>query len=451
MKSVQFIFKTFAFLTLLFIITYTGYSQSWAPVGNGTGWGDCVAVYNNELYAGGRYGILKWNGTSWEALGAGVVGEVVSLAVYQNKLIVGGYFVDAGNLGTPYLATWDGNTWNDLGGTTNSYVQTLTVWNNKLIIGGYFTQCENLPANHIVQYDGNNFTTLGSGTGGSQGQVMALTSYNGDLYAGGFFSTAGGVTANRLAKWNGTVWSAVGSGVSGIVYALGTHNGNLVIGGLFSAAGGVSANAIALYDGTNFSALGSGCSGGFYPYVFSVLSFGSSLYAGGYYTIAGGQTVNGIAKWDGSSWSPLGSGFYNGGSNAFGANGLCVFNNELIATGIFSTAGGVGAGNIAKWNGLLTGVSHNNEIIPDNYSLGQNYPNPFNPSTNINFSIPKAGFVKLTVFDGTGREVSRIVNENLAAGNYVYNFKASGLASGVYFYMLVSNEDVEVRKMTILK
>jgi hypothetical protein len=61
------------------------------------------------------------------------------------------------------------------------------------------------------------------------------------------------------------------------------------------------------------------------------------------YANAGGQTCNGIAKWNGSTWSPLGSGFYNGGSNAVGANALTVFNNELIATGIFSSAGGVGA------------------------------------------------------------------------------------------------------------
>jgi len=443
-------FKLAVVFVFLSLSITTAFSQSWSALGGGTGWGDCVAVYNNELYAGGRYGILKWNGTSWEALGVGVVGEVVCMVVYQNKLIVGGSFSDAGNLQTPYLAAWDGSTWSDLGGTTNSIVQSLTVYGTKLIIGGYFTQCENLPVNYIVQYDGNTFSAMGSGMGGSQGQVMALTTYNGDVYAGGFFSTAGGISAPRLAKWNGTSWSAVGSGVSGIVYALGTHNGSLVIGGLFSAAGGVPANAIALYNGTNFSALGSGCSGGFYPYVFSVLSANGDLYAGGYYTIAGGLTCNGIAKWNGSSWSQLGSGFWNGGTNAFGANGLCIFNNQLIATGIFSTAGGVGAGNIAAWNGLLTGIS-NNQTAPDKFKLSQNYPNPFNPSTKISFSIPKQENVNMTVYDAAGRETAVLVNEHLNAGNHEVSFNASGLASGVYFYRLITNGFTETKSMVLIK
>jgi hypothetical protein len=59
--------------------------------------------------------------------------------------------------------------------------------------------------------------------------------------------------------------------------------------------------------------------------------------------------------------------------------------------------------------------------------------------------------VKLTVFDETGREVSQIVNENLAAGSYSYSFKAAGLASGVYFYMLKANDNVEIRKMILVK
>ncbi len=448
MNSVQ---KVVSVLFFLLLISFSeSNAQNWAPLGGGTGWGDCVAVFNNELYAGGRYGILKWDGSSWQNLGVGVTGEVKTLVVYQNKLIVGGSFVDAGGLDCPYLASWDGSAWNDLGGTTNSIVQTLAVWNNKLIIGGYFTQCENLQAKYIVEYDGNNFTTMGTGMGGSQGQVMALTSYNGDLYAGGFFSTAGGVTVNRLAKWNGNAWSAVGAGVSGIVYALGTHNNSLVIGGLFTSAGGISANAIALYDGSSFSALGSGCSGGFYPYVFSVLSHNGELYAAGMYTIAGGQTVNGIAKWNGSAWSGFNGGFYNGGTNAYGAYGICIFNNSLVATGIFNTAGGVGAGNIAIWEGLLTGVN-NNQSIPDKFELSQNYPNPFNPSTRISFSIAKPEDVKLAVYDITGREAAVLVSEHMNEGIYEVVFDASKLSSGVYFYTIRTNSFTSTKKMILTK
>jgi hypothetical protein len=451
MKKLQSAFKT-SFVISLFVVTiFSVYSQSWSPMGGGTGWGNAVCVYNNELYAGGTYGIRKWDGYTWVNVGGGINGEVFSLAVLQGELYAGGNFTLAGNLEIPFIARWDGSNWSDLGGSPNSLVRCLTVHANKLIIGGYFIQCENMPANHIIEYDGNHFSLMGTGTGGSQGQVMALTSYGNDLVAGGFFTTAGGMSANHIAKWNGTAWSPLGAGIGGIVYGLGTHNGNLIAGGLFTTAGGISANAIASWDGSSWSALGSGCSGGFYPYVYSIVSFNGYLYSGGLYTIAGGQTVNGIAKWDGSNWSGLGSGFYNGGSNVYGARGLAIFNNELVATGIFSSAGGVGAGNIAKWDGLLTALNNNNGSIPDNFSLSQNYPNPFNPSTKIDFSIPKSGHVKLNVYDETGRAVSQLVNEHLNAGSYSYSFNAAGLSSGVYFYRIITGEFTETRKMILTK
>lgn len=144
--------------------------------------------------------------------------------------------------------------------------------------------------------------------------------------------------------------------------------------------------------------------------------------------------------------------------NAGGKHGILKWNDASgealdvvvageVAAGVFNST----ASNIAAGNVLSTGLNQLNETIPVNYYLEQNYPNTFNPSTNINFSIPKAGFVKLTVFDESRREVSKMVNKNLAAGNYSYNFKASGLASGTYIYMLNANDDVEIRKMILVK
>jgi hypothetical protein len=442
----------FATALTLFIITVSpSYSQSWSPMGNGTGWGNAVCVYNGELYAGGAYGIRKWDGSMWNNVGGGINGEVFALAVLQGKLYAGGNFTFAGGIETPFIAMWDGSMWNDLGGSPNSLVRCLTVYDNKLIIGGYFTQCENLPSNHIVQYDGNHFSILGTGTGGSQGQIMALTAYGNDLIAGGFFTTAGGSSANHIAKWNGTAWAPLGLGIGGIVYGLGTHNSSLIAGGLFSTAGGSSANGIASWDGSSWSALGSGCGGGLYPYVYSIVSFNSYLYSGGMYTIAGGQTCNGIAKWDGSNWSPLGSGFWSGGSNVFGARGMCVFNNELIATGIFSSAGGVGAANIAAWNGLLTGVNGSGGEIPENFKLFQNYPNPFNPETTIKFSLPVVNITSIKIYNSLGEQADEILNQQLPAGNYEIKWNGSVFSSGVYYYKITSGKYTEVKKMILVK
>jgi hypothetical protein len=91
----------------------------------------------------------------------------------------------------------------------------------------------------------------------------------------------------------------------------------------------------------------------------------------------------------------------------------------------------------------------NNSVFT--YSLSQNYPNPFNPSTLINFSIPETGYIKLRVYDILGNEVATLVNEEKTPGNYYVVFDASSFASGVYIYVLRTNNFVQTRKMMLLK
>ncbi len=99
----------------------------------------------------------------------------------------------------------------------------------------------------------------------------------------------------------------------------------------------------------------------------------------------------------------------------------------------------------------LNGIQMLGGEIPGSYTLSQNYPNPFNPVTNINFSVPKSGFVRIAVYDIMGREVSVPVNENLQAGSYKYDFDASQLSSGTYFYKMTTNDFSEVKKMILVK
>ena len=85
------------------------------------------------------------------------------------------------------------------------------------------------------------------------------------------------------------------------------------------------------------------------------------------------------------------------------------------------------------------------------YSLFDNYPNPFNPSTAIKFQIPKSGIVSLKVYDVLGNEVATLVNEEKPAGIYEVDFDGSELTSGIYFYVLASNDFRESKKMVLLK
>ncbi len=101
--------------------------------------------------------------------------------------------------------------------------------------------------------------------------------------------------------------------------------------------------------------------------------------------------------------------------------------------------------------GSTIGIEPVSGTLPEKFELSQNYPNPFNPSTNINFSIPVSGKVKLSVFDVSGREVAVLVNKDLAAGTYKADFNASMLSSGVYFYRINAGDFTDVKKMMLVK
>jgi hypothetical protein len=83
--------------------------------------------------------------------------------------------------------------------------------------------------------------------------------------------------------------------------------------------------------------------------------------------------------------------------------------------------------------------------------LEQNYPNPFNPTTTLRFTIPSDEMVSLKVYNVLGQEVANLVNEQLKAGSYKFDFNASRLSSGVYFYTLKSGNFTESKKMMFLK
>ena len=147
---------------------------------------------------------------------------------------------------------------------------------------------------------------------------------------------------------------------------------------------------------------------------------------------------------------PTGTGFFVGGYTS--GTGLSGKMDEFRLIRRAYTPAEVTASWNSDFGGCgLVGITQNNNQTPENFSLSQNYPNPFNPVTNIKFSIPTNGNVKLVVFDVLGREVTTLVNEVKNAGNYVVDFDASNLSSGVYFYTLESGNFTQTKKMLLVK
>lgn len=114
---------------------------------------------------------------------------------------------------------------------------------------------------------------------------------------------------------------------------------------------------------------------------------------------------------------------------------------------------------LSIWTAIIdftTPVVENTEELPKSFVLNQNYPNPFNPVTKIKYEVPlvsgkEMSFVKIVVYDALGREVTKLVDGLVKAGKYETEWNATGNASGVYFYKLISDNYTETKKMILVR
>lgn len=200
--------------------------------------------------------------------------------------------------------------------------------------------------------------------GANDGTFAAVFAPNGDLYVGGDFTRVAGLSANHVARWNAATnhWSALGSGaangVNNRVYALAIAGNVLYIGGAFNQAGGGSAKAIAGWNlnTQTWSTLNGGMlhavTG---PSVNALAADGSNVYAGGSFDSAGGVGAQNIARWNGAAWSALSAG---AGTTNDVVEALAVSGSDVYAGGRFTTPGThLAHYNGAAWSQLGSGVN----------------------------------------------------------------------------------------------
>jgi hypothetical protein len=230
---------------------------------NGIGNVTCFTYYHDTLWAGGSFGVKYYNGTKWvkppgifSTLNAYV--EINAMTVYNNELIIGGYFNGIGDTVCHNIAAWDGKVWHSLGkGTRASF----------------------------SPYVGN---------------VYSLGVYKNELYAGGWFDSAGDISCSTLGRWNGNNWDQVGgNNLCGIPYTMLNIDSGLYIGGdLYGyniGYGNCASNQVVKWDGNkfhdfNFKSSGAGV-------VYSLAWFDGQLYAvGSFGQLNGNFSIKSIAR-----------------------------------------------------------------------------------------------------------------------------------------------------------
>lgn len=376
---------------------------AWQAVGEGIGGGadpavQAVATWDADgdgplgpvLVVAGRFStaggtaagnIAVWDGAEWRPLGGGLDGDVYGLSTYDADgpgprapaLIAGGDFSTSSGMTVNHVSLWDGETWRAIGQGTNGTVFALTSWDPdddgpappRIVAAGYFDSVDGFPASNIAAWDGMSWSPMG---GGLNNIVRGLVAWDSDgsgplksrLVAGGAFSLPGEVATRHVAQWDGMTWQAMGPGLSLPVGALSTWDpdGPGSMDAQLLAAGGYPGSAfgrVDRWDGAGWRTAGSSFAGS----VNAMTSWDADdagplppeIAVGGRFDRLGGLAAKHVALWNGRAWRLVESGLDRTvlALTTWDPDGSGPVAEQLVAGGLFSTAGGGAAASIAGW------------------------------------------------------------------------------------------------------
>lgn len=306
----------------------------------------------------------------------------------------------------------------------------------------YFQPTGANPAQWIGQYIAGDPHSIGSTYGGGINNISSNEFYfinnltpGISAYVGLSFGPESGVSnvdSLRVAHWNGSLWENMG-----VTYAYGIPQTGYIISDVCT--------------GFDYFALSSTNS---QPMPVELSSFASAVAKNDVtlnWSTAQEQNNKGFdierkSSFD-TTWKKVS--FINGAGNTNSQTNY-KYEDRNLAT--------------AKYHYRLKQIDNNgnykyyvlqNEIsvgVPQKFALSQNYPNPFNPTTKIDFELPQDVKLSINIFDMTGRLISTLINnEAFMAGYHTIQFNGSALSSGTYFYRITAGENVQTKKMTLIK
>lgn len=227
------------------------------------------------------------------------------------------------------------------------------------------------------------------------------------------------------------------------------------------------------FDSTKINIIYSDTTDGMF-YLYNLQNIGNKyLVLGGYYVVYEAEYQSGASPLDPAGWvvhkiidyNPVDSAFgagWSGGIWRTGATDDLDGDGKpeiiLVLQGISDSLNKYSENKVLRiYEKTITGVKEWVVITPDDYELYQNYPNPFNPETNISFYLPVDKKVSLIIYDVSGREVVRLIDEQeLPKGKHTVVWDGrdkygNRVASGTYFYTLKFGNFTKTKKMMLIK
>jgi len=148
-------------------------------------------------------------------------------------------------------------------------------------------------------------------------------------------------------------------------------------------------------------------------------------------------------------WSKL----YGGDKSESAADVQVIEDGGYLIAGVTSSYSKNSDFYLIKINetGLITGIPTYLTRQPTSFQLFQNYPNPFNAETIIQYELPERRYIRLRIFDITGRLIEALVDEFQGPGIHTVKFNGNNLSSGLYFYQLSDGTTNIAKKMILIK
>lgn len=440
--------------------------------GNVTAWNPkpdlgvyALAARGDTVYVGGSFSLVgEWSHRAglaaidlttgavkpWNPNPDGII--CTAVAVSGDRVLVSGDFATIGGAPQPrnYFAALDTingevTDWNP---GANSLANVFLLDGDTLYVGGEFTQIGGQPRNYAAAVNATSGEVTAWNPNASW-PVLAIARRSDTIYVGGVFNHLGGqwrrgiaavdAAAGGLMPWNPDT-------DDGIVEALLVSGNTLYVGGAFGQIGGQARRSIAALDATT------GNAASWYPQptawgspteVKALALVGGTLYVGGVFGSIGGQpriclaavdTATGLA----TDWDP-------------GADGivwvLATDGSTVYAGGGFTRAGGLPAVGLAAFSRPKDPVP-----VPVPFALAQSIPNPAHSSAIIQYALPVAAPVTLSVYDLQGRRVATLLDHVFQeAGRHDVPVPAERWKPGVYLYRFEAGGRSATRKMVVVR